>query len=227
MSGPSTPRTPRTGRASAARHSGRDNLSSDFPSSPGLQYPSSPGGLGVSSPLPFTSPGFNVVHQPGQYAQTPIRHSQLHGSEGVSSPIGMPMASSPPMRSHLGSSNLRSDMSFGTPRDARGGVPETPRRRRGDVVSSPQVARHLAARGEPGSELASATPFPTSQDYDPSQVVKVVWGTAVEINEVIRMFKDFLVNYKQRHRIAKENPEVQSVTESENKPFYPQLLEQA
>ncbi|KAG9322242.1 hypothetical protein KVV02_001982 [Mortierella alpina] len=223
MSGPSTPRTPRTGR-SGARQAGRDNLSSDFPSSPGLQYPSSPG-LGVSSPLPFTSPGFNVAHQPGLYAQTPVRQSQLHDSDGISSPIGMPLASSPPMR-HLGSSNLRSDMSYGTPRDGRSGMPETPRRRRGDVVSSPQVARHLASRGEPGSELASTTPFPTSQDYDPSQVVKVVWGTAVEINEVIRIFKDFLDNFKQRYRIVKENPNVETISESENKAFYPQLIEQ-
>ncbi|KAF9994609.1 hypothetical protein BGZ80_000665 [Entomortierella chlamydospora] len=199
MSEPRTPRTPRTPRR------GRDDLSSEFPSSPGLQYPSSPG-IGASSPLPFAStPGFQVQYQPGQFAGTPVRRPvHLHGSEDVSSPVLMP--SSPPMRSHLGSSNLRSDLSYGTSRDARGGIPETPRRRRNDVVSSPQVARHLAARTEPGSELGSSTAFPTSQDYDPTQVVKVVWGTAVEINEVIRIFKDFLDNFKQKHRIVKENP---------------------
>ncbi|KAF9169193.1 hypothetical protein BGX20_010679 [Mortierella sp. AD010] len=199
MSEPRTPRTPRTPRR------GRDDLSSEFPSSPGLQYPSSPG-IGASSPLPFAStPGFQVQYQPGQFAGTPVRRPvHLHGSEDVSSPVLMP--SSPPMRSHLGSSNLRSDLSYGTPRDARGGIPETPRRRRNDVISSPQVARHLAARTEPGSELGSSTAFPASQDYDPTQVVKVVWGTAVEINEVIRIFKDFLDNFKQKHRIVKENP---------------------
>ncbi|KAF9346794.1 hypothetical protein BGX26_001692 [Mortierella sp. AD094] len=219
MSDPRTPRTPRTPRR------GRDDLSSEFPSSPGLQYPSSPG-IGASSPLPFAStPGFQVQYQPGQFAGTPVRRPvHLHGSEDVSSPVLMP--SSPPMRSHLGSSNLRSDLSYGTPRDARGGIPETPRRRRNDVISSPQVARHIAARTEPGSELGSSTAFPTSQDYDPTQVVKVVWGTAVEINEVIRIFKDFLDNFKQKHRIVKENPNVQSITESENRPFYPQLIGQ-
>ncbi|KAF9209931.1 hypothetical protein BGZ49_009857 [Haplosporangium sp. Z 27] len=215
---PQTPRTPRTPRR------GRDDLSSEFPSSPGLQYPSSPG-IGASSPLPFAStPGFQVQYQPGQFASTPVRRPMhLHGSEDVSSPMAMP--SSPPMRSHIGSSNLRSDLSYGTPRDTRGGIPDTPRRRRNDVISSPQVARHIAARTEPGSELGS-TAFPASQDYDPSQVVKVVWGTAVEIDEVIRIFKDFLDNFKQKHRIVKENPDVQSITESENKPFYPQLIDQ-
>ncbi|KAF9368620.1 hypothetical protein BGX21_006462, partial [Mortierella sp. AD011] len=113
MSEPRTPRTPRTPRR------GRDDLSSEFPSSPGLQYPSSPG-IGASSPLPFAStPGFQVQYQPGQFAGTPVRRPvHLHGSEDVSSPVLMP--SSPPMRSHLGSSNLRSDLSYGTPRDARG-----------------------------------------------------------------------------------------------------------
>ncbi|KAG0349822.1 hypothetical protein BGZ54_004182, partial [Gamsiella multidivaricata] len=174
MSQPSTPRTPRTPRAGRMSQTPQrsDNLSSDIPSSPGLQYPSSPG-LGISSPLPFaTAPGFQVVYQPGH------------------------------------------------------GMPETPRRRRNDVVSSPQVARHLASRADPISELPS-TPFPPSQDYDPSQVVKVVWGTAVEINEVIRIFKEFLEHFKQKYRIVKENPDVQTITESENRPFYPQLLDQA
>ncbi|KAI7830173.1 MCM2/3/5 family-domain-containing protein [Gamsiella multidivaricata] len=225
MSQPSTPRTPRTPRAGRMSQTPQrsDNLSSDIPSSPGLQYPSSPG-LGISSPLPFaTAPGFQVVYQPGQYAQTPIgRHM---ASEDASSPIGMALPSSPPPRSHLVSSNLRSDISYGTPREGRGGMPETPRRRRNDVVSSPQVARHLASRADPISELPS-TPFPPSQDYDPSQVVKVVWGTAVEINEVIRIFKEFLEHFKQKYRIVKENPDVQTITESENRPFYPQLLDQ-
>ncbi|KAG0327484.1 hypothetical protein BGZ99_007568 [Dissophora globulifera] len=217
---PSTPRTP---RRSSARHS----QLSDLPSSPGLHYPSSPG-LGVSSPLPFaTSPGFQVQYQPGQYAHTPVgRHFHVQGSEDASSPIGMPMPSSPPLRSQLGSSNLRSDITYGTPREPRSVMSEATRRRRNDVVSSPQVARHLAGKADPASELASSTPFPTSQDYDPTQVVKVVWGTAVEINEVIRIFKDFMDNFKQRYRIVKENPNVQSISESENKPFYPQLIEQ-
>jgi DNA replication licensing factor MCM4 len=94
-------------------------------------------------------------------------------------------------------------------------------------VSNAQVARHLATRGDGASEVAPSTNFPTSQDYDPAQVVKVVWGTAVEIDEVIRIFRDFLDNFKQKHRIVKENPNVQTITESENRPFYPQLIDQA
>ncbi|KAF9582332.1 hypothetical protein BGW38_000331 [Lunasporangiospora selenospora] len=229
MSDPSTPRTPRTPRRQQQTPR-RDPLSSDFPSSPGLQYPSSPG-LAASSPLPFsTGPGFSVQHRPGQALHALHgRSSQLHGSEDASSPIAMPLTSSPPHRSYLGSSHLRSDISYGTPRTPRGSsvVPETPRRRRGDVASGPQVARHLAAaRSELGSELAPSTPFPPSQDYDPTQIVKVVWGTAVEINEVIRLFKEFLGGFKQKHRIVKENPNATSITLSQNQEFYPQLIKQ-
>ncbi|KAI1311294.1 hypothetical protein EDD11_003507 [Mortierella claussenii] len=223
MSEPRTPRTPRTPRR------GRDQPSSEFPSSPGLQYPSSPG-MAASSPLPFAAtPGFQVQYQPGQYAQTPVgRPSHTQASEDVSSPIGMGMPSSPQMRSHsqFGSSHLRSDLSYGTPREPRSGIPETPRRRRNDVVSSPQVARHIAARSELGSEPASSTAFPPSQDYDPTQVVKVVWGTAVEINDVIALFKDFLEHFKQKHRMVKENPLIETITQSQNSPFYPQLIDQ-
>lgn len=107
------------------------------------------------------------------------------------------------------------------------GISEAPRRRRNDVVSNAQVARHLATRTDPTSELAPSTAFPTSQDYDPTQVVRVVWGTAVEINDVIRIFRDFLDNFKQKHRIVKENPNVQMLSQSEIRPFYPQLIDQA
>ncbi|KAF9091408.1 hypothetical protein BGX23_005216 [Mortierella sp. AD031] len=220
MSSPRTPRTPR--RPISRPGTQARDASSDFPSSPGLQFPSSPG-LGVASPLPFaTTPGFQIQYQPGQFAQTPVGRSHLQDSE-LSSPMAMP--SSPPLRSNLGSSNLRSDISnFGTPRDAQG-VPQTPRRRRGDVVSSPQVARHLALMTDPVSELALASggAYPTSQDNDPTQVVKVVWGTAVEINDVISRFKDFLHEFTQKSRISKENPRG-LYSESEDQPFYPQLM---
>lgn len=93
-------------------------------------------------------------------------------------------------------------------------------------MSSPQVARHLRARAEPTSELVPSTPFPPSENYDPTHVVKMVWGTAVEINEVIRLFNDFLRQFKQKHRIVQDNPHATSITHSENQPFYPQLLEQ-
>ncbi|KAF9086525.1 hypothetical protein BGX29_001367 [Mortierella sp. GBA35] len=222
MSSPRTPRTPR--RPISRPGTQARDASSDFPSSPGLQFPSSPG-LGVASPLPFaTTPGFQIQYQPGQFAQTPVGRSHLQDSE-LSSPMAMP--SSPPLRSNLGSSNLRSDISnFGTPRDAQG-VPQTPRRRRGDVVSSPQVARHLALMTDPVSELALASggAYPTSQDNDPTQVVKVVWGTAVEINDVISRFKDFLHEFTQKSRISKENPRG-LYSESEDQPFYPQLVDQ-
>ncbi|KAF9121488.1 hypothetical protein BGW39_010498 [Mortierella sp. 14UC] len=135
----------------------------------------------------------------------------------------MAMPSSPP-RSALGSSHLRSDMSYGTVRDGL----QTPRRSRGDVVSSPQVARHLALMTDPVSDYAlnSAGPFPTSQDGDPTQVIKVVWGTAVEIDEVMRDFKNFLLEFTQKSRLTQESPRG-FYTESEKAPFYPQLMDQA
>ncbi|KAK3818344.1 MAG: MCM2/3/5 family-domain-containing protein [Benniella sp.] len=225
MSNPSTPRTPRTPRRQSGRLSqtpqNRDGPSSELPSSPGLHYPSSPG-IGASSPLPFpTSPGLQIQYQPGQYAQPLGRAARMLGSEDVSSPMGLGLPSSP----HPRSSNLRSDISYATNREPRSTVSEV-RRRRNDVVSNAQVARHLATRGDGASEVAPSTNFPTSQDYDPAQVVKVVWGTAVEIDEVIRIFRDFLDHFKQKHRIVKENPNVQTITESENRPFYPQLIDQ-
>ncbi|KAF9347177.1 hypothetical protein BGX34_003337, partial [Mortierella sp. NVP85] len=212
MSDPSTPRTPRTPRRQSGRLSqtpqNRDGPSSELPSSPGLHYPSSPG-IGASSPLPFpTSPGLQIQYQPGQYAQPLGRAARMLGSEDVSSPMGLGLPSSP----HPRSSNLRSDISYATNREPRSTVSEV-RRRRNDVVSNAQVARHLATRGDGVSEVAPSTNFPTSQDYDPAQVVKVVWGTAVEIDEVIRIFRDFLDNFKQKHRIVKENPNVQTITE--------------
>ncbi|KAF9216516.1 hypothetical protein BGZ59_009321 [Podila verticillata] len=247
MSQPNTPRTPRTPRTPATpRRQGQfrvpqtpqtpyggEGPSSDIPSSPGLHYPSSPPhgssqGFGASSPLPFpSSPAFNVNYRPGQTmynAQTPSRFSSRLGQSEMSSPIAMP-PSSPQLRSNIVSSNLRSEGMYGTPRDGRSDLPETPRRR-GDVISSPQVARHLRARAEPTSELVPSTPFPPSENYDPTHVVKMVWGTAVEINEVIRLFNDFLRQFKQKHRIVQENPHATSITHSENQPFYPQLLEQ-
>ncbi|KAG0372440.1 hypothetical protein BGX24_000247 [Mortierella sp. AD032] len=222
MSSPRTPRTPRRpiSRPGASSSQGRDNVSSDFPSSPGLNFPTSPGGpssgLGLNSPLPFaTTPGFRIQYQPGQFAQTPVGHSHLQDSE-ISSPMAMPSSA-------LGSSHLRSDMSHGT---AREGL-QTPRRRRGDVVSSPQVARHLALMTDPVSDFAlhSGGAFPTSQDNDPTQVVKVVWGTSVEINDVIARFKDFLHEFTQKSRMTQENPRG-LYSESEKAPFYPQLVDQ-
>lgn len=95
-------------------------------------------------------------------------------------------------------------------------------------MSSPQVARHLALMTDPASDFAlnSGGAFPTSQDNDPTQVVKVVWGTSVEINDVIARFKDFLHEFTQMSRITKENPRG-LYTESERQPFYPQLIDQA
>ena len=91
-------------------------------------------------------------------------------------------------------------------------------------MTSPQVARFMQSRAEPHTDAAhSMTPF---SQQDPAEPVKVVWGTAVEIQGVIADFKEFLLNFKQKYRIAAENEGFTEFTESQNQPFYPQLLEQ-
>ncbi|KAG0225157.1 hypothetical protein BGW41_004812 [Actinomortierella wolfii] len=214
---------------------------SELPSSPQLHYPSSPGGgVGASSPLPFpSSPGFQVQYRPHRHAT-----SRVTGMDGFSS---TPIAPSSPPRPE---SALRSD-SLLPSTISLNRTPGTPgRRHRSDINMNPQIRDQLAARssasrgvtGEPSSNLDSAlrsedmnmphsalsqTPFlsSTTGDADPGAAVKIVWGTQVQVDEVMQRFADFLQNFKQKHRILKENPNT-IPSASEQQAFYPQLLRQ-
>lgn len=58
---------------------------------------------------------------------------------------------------------------------------------------------------------------------DPAGTIKVIWGTTVNIQEVVSTFKDFLLNFKRKYVLEAQG---QATTTEDNEPFYPPYLKQ-
>ncbi|KAL1922773.1 uncharacterized protein VTP21DRAFT_9149 [Calcarisporiella thermophila] len=131
---------------------------------------------------------------------TPAAHSGV-----PSTPAGRMLTSS------LRSDALRSGSSL------RDGL-STPRSRRGDIHIPEHLTRSLDQISLSGG--ATSVAEPTS---DASQTERVIWGTTVNLNDSLRAFKDFLINFKLADRKALEGEEIRDV---DREPFYPKLLNQ-
>ena len=63
---------------------------------------------------------------------------------------------------------------------------------------------------------------------DPTGPTKAIWGTTVNIQESMNMFKDFLLNFTISHKIRFEQPDIDPllIDDKHSEPFYPKLLHQ-
>jgi hypothetical protein len=104
----------------------------------------------------------------------------------------------------------------------------TPRRRRGEFSMSQSHQRQVDLASlndvEDESMLAPASDHPQTTEQDPAVTTRVIWGTTVNIEDAMSTFTDFLRNYKRRYLLEKMNA---PITELDNEPFYPKLLQQA
>ncbi|KAH6570542.1 hypothetical protein BASA50_008269 [Batrachochytrium salamandrivorans] len=186
-----------------------------------------------SSPLALTS-------DYGQ-ATSPLRPRT---AAAVSTPTGMRYggisdSATPGMGSSQGLlfSNLRSgdaSSSF-----ASRSTSNTPRSRRGDINSSGALDRFLAnadlrvpapvsqAIHSPNS-VVSRQPLPLANTLtseamtDPVETRKLIWGTTVNIENSMAMFRDFILNFTTAHKL--EGVPNATITDADRLPFYDRLL---
>lgn len=97
--------------------------------------------------------------------------------------------------------------------------PITPRHRRGDIHSSQPLANQI----ESGVGAAPQSSTSYEQNDDPAEITRVIWGTTINIQEVMTVFKQFIMGFKLQHR-KRETGE--DITDMDREPFYPRLLNQ-
>lgn len=71
----------------------------------------------------------------------------------------------------------------------------TPQRRRGDIHPSTALERYLNSETRNPSSQLNAPPEKGEQT-DPAQIAKLIWGTTVNIEDSLGMFRDFILNYR-------------------------------
>ncbi len=91
--------------------------------------------------------------------------------------------------------------------------PSTPRSERGDIRESTFL-----------DDLQSHS-FDPALESDPGQVRKVIWGTNVNIQESMNLFRDFLFRFTPSMRYEADGEDV-PYSEQDHQPFYPRYLEQ-
>lgn len=98
---------------------------------------------------------------------------------------------------------------------------ETPRggHVRSDIVPGTEGAGNLDTMGGLVGEADVST--------DAAGPIKAIWGTTVNIQESINMFKDFLLNFTLAQKIQYHNPdEDQVIPDEAHEPYYPKLFRQ-
>ncbi|KAJ3049510.1 hypothetical protein HK097_009509 [Rhizophlyctis rosea] len=114
-------------------------------------------------------------------------------------------------------------------------APATPRHRRRDITANPEVERILSQGdlGSIGEEPLPLAPSTSNLDTDPATVKTVIWGTTVNIAEVISTFKDFLHHFTISHKLrarSQMDPNGMNVDldfddmDGMDEPFYPKHL---
>ncbi|RUS13090.1 hypothetical protein BC937DRAFT_86363 [Endogone sp. FLAS-F59071] len=97
--------------------------------------------------------------------------------------------------------------------------PITPRHRRGDIHSSQPLTNQV----ESGVGAAPQSSTPYEQNDDPAEITRVIWGTTINIQEVMTVFKQFIMGFKLQHR---KRDTGEDITDIDREPFYPKLLNQ-
>ncbi|KAJ8323951.1 hypothetical protein BDV3_002130 [Batrachochytrium dendrobatidis] len=170
----------------------------------------------------------------------------------ATSPLSRPVVSTPVTRRSVGTfgrlgsaigssqellfSNLRSGdagSSF-----ASKSVSSTPRSRRGDINTTGALDRYLAntdmrvsapVLADPLSiNDMSRPPIPLASNLssglmtDPVETRKLIWGTTVNIESSMAMFRDFILNFTIAHKLEGTADAV--ITDADRMPFYDRLL---
>ncbi|KAI9485619.1 MAG: MCM2/3/5 family-domain-containing protein [Benjaminiella poitrasii] len=102
--------------------------------------------------------------------------------------------------------------------------PRTPRTGNTTFIRTPYIPQTPSVVGtDPNARLMSSNLNNQldTQESDPSLAVRLVWGTTVNVYEVITTFRNFLNNFTLAHRKRRMN---ETITEADKEPFYPQLL---
>ncbi|TPX51817.1 hypothetical protein SeMB42_g00520 [Synchytrium endobioticum] len=153
------------------------------------------------------------------------------GADG--SPLAYPASSDigdRPQPTH--GSSLRSPSMTPLSRARRTGI-QSPHsaRRRGDV-NSQILERILAQAGGGGSEGGPPSSGGPSSDRngpdvgtDPTALKSFVWGTTVNIQDSMMMFRKFLEDFTMAERLRAQDPDA-LISDTDYVPFYPRLLQQ-
>lgn len=61
---------------------------------------------------------------------------------------------------------------------------------------------------------------------DPADVKTVIWGTSINVQESMQMFRHFLQSFTMAHKLRSESEQGLDLSMEDMQPFYPKLLEQ-
>lgn len=181
-----------------------------------LFFPSSARSQRISNPLELDSNA------------TP-RANARNATNGQSSTFASPrVRGSSPLR--YASSQLRSDISLAN--NNRAGA--TPRSRRGDIHSSgvlatPTIRRRATTatgvtNGTPGSDLNLSAYDNQTDQPEPEEGIRVIWGTNIAIAQTMSAFRTFLTSFKRKYRMLLENIHVVH-GEGEDNPYAEKLTQ--
>ncbi|RKP40286.1 MCM2/3/5 family-domain-containing protein [Dimargaris cristalligena] len=90
--------------------------------------------------------------------------------------------------------------------------------------STPGPSYPSATPGNYQSELPSTLDTPAAGD-DPSATVRVIWGTTVDIQESMSLFRDFLLEFKLKYKLTDRDSH-RSLEPEYQDPYYPRILQQ-
>ncbi|KAJ1653448.1 MCM DNA helicase complex subunit [Dispira simplex] len=74
------------------------------------------------------------------------------------------------------------------------------------------------------SDMPSTADTPAATD-DPSATVRVIWGTTVDIQESMGLFRDFLLEFRLKYKLGREEGE-RALEPEFHDPYYPRVLQQ-
>ncbi|KAJ3130470.1 hypothetical protein HK098_000035 [Nowakowskiella sp. JEL0407] len=174
------------------------------------------------TPVPRTSssrnrndPLYSDILLPSDTNQTPAPHARAILSE-ISSPLLYP---SSPYSSQ--NRQRRSDLLAGSQQSQLtiNGNPSSGRLPRGDIGNGAPLDR-LRQRETASENNDRMTPDLVAENADPGEIRKNIWGTTVDIDTSISMFRNFLRSFKTGMKVSQNDPL------DDEEPFYPQLLAQ-
>ncbi|KAI9498256.1 MCM2/3/5 family-domain-containing protein [Zychaea mexicana] len=167
--------------------------------------------LAPSSPAPLYSSAGGAPASPSRNPRT--RRSEFSSTllgDDIGSPLAYPGT---PLRSGI--------TNYDSPRTPRASsfvrTPFYNSQAAGSPLTPGYISRNTVSSLGVGNNTAPAD----TQDTDPSLAVRLIWGTTVNIHEVMTSFRGFLNHFKVADRKIKYN---QAITADDNEPFYPRLL---
>ncbi|KAI8138048.1 MCM2/3/5 family-domain-containing protein [Fennellomyces sp. T-0311] len=165
--------------------------------------------LAPSSPAPFYSSAAQTPASPSRNRPRRSEFSSTLLGDDIGSPLAYPGT---PLRSNI--------TNFDSPRTPRASSFVRTPFYNSQAAGSPMTPGYISRNTVSSLGVAHTTPADT-QDTDPSLAVRLIWGTTVNIHEVMTSFRGFLNHFKVADRKIKLN---QSIGPEDNEPFYPRLL---